>query len=212
MMPPGYRLPPIIHRPVVLEWLAAPLPAQLHASRVPWDGVLVERPKEVLVGSWFKPKFGLWTSSERADGESAWLDLCRDPAQEECTAVEVHRYEVIGTPRIWVLRTDAQLIETAIMLGLLAEMRDDPELWARPGWEEPEEAVWDVERQIMDRMDVLLKCDEFWGTLPRHADAVHVPADADFSGEWVGAFDVESTCWFRPESHMAHRGKRGWAG
>jgi hypothetical protein len=100
MIPPWLRLPPIVHRPVVFEWLAAPLPAQLHASAVPWDGVLRARPQEVTIGHWFKPKCGLWTSSERADGESAWLDLCRDPAQEEAVAVEVHRYEVIGAPRI----------------------------------------------------------------------------------------------------------------
>ncbi len=159
-----------------------------------------------MVGNTYKPMNGLWTSSERDDGESAWLDLCRDESRKDISAIEVHRFEVIGEPKIWVLKNDEQLIEAALELNLL------PEWINRPYWEEYGEfsSRVQLDNWVNDRMKILLDCGEFWGEFNSIADAVHTPANAEFSNTWMSSFEVESTCWFKPERHLRRLSVRPW--
>lgn len=180
------------------EFTATTLPPQLHASSVTWNGEFNERPIDGLIGHAFKPMFGFWTSSERGDGGTAWLDLCRDPERSNIRVTEVHRFVVVGQPRIWVLIDDKQLIDAAIELQLL------PDYSEALDWRQYEN-VGDhqtLDDWIKQRMEVLLDCGEFWGAFRLHADAVHVPIAAKFNGPWLSSFEVESTCWFEPGKHL----------
>jgi hypothetical protein len=110
------------------EFSSVRLPIQLHASAELLGGRFLKRSSEGMTRNRFKPTNRLWTSSERKDGNSAWLDLCCDQGRpEKISAIDVHRFGVIGTPRIWVLKNDAQLINDASRLKLLPEWIDSPD-------------------------------------------------------------------------------------
>ncbi|MCA3421105.1 MAG: hypothetical protein INF88_19620 [Roseomonas sp.] len=198
------------------EFSSVRLPIQIHASAELWGGRFLKRSSEGMTGNRFKPMNGFWTSSERKDGNSAWLDLCCDQGRlEKISAIEVHRFEVIGTPRVWVLKNDEQLIDAASRLKLLPEWIDSPD-WHDyinvPSHDADEELSgrYHLNKWINDQMEVLLDCGDFWGKFYSFADAVHTPADAKFSDPWMNSFEVESTCWFSPEQHLRHLGVRRW--
>lgn len=189
-----------------LEFTTVRLPPQMHASSTPWNGEFGERAVDGLIGNTFKPMFGFWTSSDRGDGDTAWLDLCRDPERDEIHAIELHRFEVVGAPRIWVLRNDQQIVEAAIELQLLPDYSEVDD------WRSYADASdhTDLDDWIEKRMDVLLDCGEFWWAFRPHADAVHVPTTAKFSGRWLSSFEVESTCWFEPDKHLRRVSVKPW--
>jgi hypothetical protein len=179
-----------------------PLPPQLHGSQADWNGTLVPPNNDPLPGHGNKPSGLFWTSSERADGRSAWLDICCLP-RIGLRPVSVHRFHVTGSPRILVLRNRQQLIDLAFEWRLLRHYGDDEE-W-RQYCDAFESESWDdyVDR----RMDVLLDSNEFWGLARNSYDAVNIPEDAAFREKWMKQFEVESTFWYRPHLFLKHAGR-----
>ena len=186
-----------------LELSLMKLPFQLHASPNDWDGTLYAPPNEGRPSFDDKPAGFFWTSSERTDGSSAWLEICSNPPISR-PPVSIHRFEVVDSPRILVLRRENDLLRLATEHGVVSAP-PDTEDWREYALEPHGGET--LSQYLKRRVGVTLNTNEFWGVMQDHWDAVHVPEDAKFTEDWIGSFEIESTVWFRPQHFLAHRGR-----
>ncbi|HEV8327620.1 MAG TPA: hypothetical protein VGQ08_09055 [Nitrospiraceae bacterium] len=183
---------------------------QIHGSCIEWDGVFKppgEDPFPNFLGNVNKPNNGFWTFSERPDTGSTWLDVCASQSIKS-SPVEIHRFEVVGSPRILVLRRQQEILDLAFKWRLLS----DHLLTAEFGNEEWREYADDAyasetaDEYIERSLEILLYDNRFWVKAGEYYDAVHAPADAAFHETWIASFEVESTFWYRPCLFLKHLG------
>ena len=147
---------------------------QGHFGDLTWDGVLsnaMERP-EWWPG--YKPPAAFWTSTLREDGTTPWREYL---GGIDCSADACFVFEVVGEPRVLMLRTDDDLQAAARNLGMEAEAEWLPRLW---------------DRAVMEA---------FWDKMAEVYDAIHVPEKHDRFG-CLNGWDCESTAWLRPADHL----------
>ncbi len=153
---------------------------QLHNGFSGWNGEFGER--ACARAHHLKIPGAFYTSSERPDGRSAWTDwastdmphLLRDTS---------FRYEVMGSPKALVLRTDDDLVSAYKQLDLISgsEVIDEPSL-------------------LM--MEMLFK-NEFRRRVVERFDCIHIPHDFDRFSSAGLAYDCETTAWFRPGKFLS---------
>jgi hypothetical protein len=148
---------------------------QLHNGSSDWDGRFHDR--TCARAHHLKIPGAFYTSSERPDGRSAWTDWARTD-MPHLVRDTLFRYEVMGSPKALVLRTDDDLISAYKQLGLV-----------------PGEAMIDEPSLLM--MEMLFK-NEFRRLVVEHYDCIHIPDDFDRFSSAGLAYDCETTAWFRP--------------
>jgi hypothetical protein len=161
----------------------------MHRAPPSWAADLVDHNLIVDVPlGFFKPAWGFWTSSTQADGSSEWARLAK--SYEGRRKLRNFEFEVTGSPRVLVLRSDDDVDAALSHYG-----------GERYGVEEMLDAgdfsLEGVERHARSMAAFLAA----WRAITSEFDAAHVPSDF-LGGQTLRTWDVESTVWFRPATFL----------
>ena len=152
---------------------------QLHNGSSNWDGDFHDR--TCARAHHLKIPGAFYTSSERPEGGSDWMDWASNNMAHLLRDTSF-RYEVTGSPRAMILRTDDDLASAYKTLKLI-----------------PEETT--VNEPSLMMMEVIFKND-FRRLVLEHYDCIHIPRDFDRFSSAGLAYDCETTAWFRPSSFL----------